>query len=81
MMSLANFKNMDPFILLSAVNMQLRDEYSSLDELCATNDIDNVTKLVYHFLRQLLLMTLVMLLNLYITSPCVEFYYTKSQHH
>ena len=40
MMSLANFKNMDPFILLSAVNMQLRDEYSSLDELCATNDID-----------------------------------------
>ena len=40
MMSLANFKTMDPFILLSAVNMQLRDEYSSLDELCATNDID-----------------------------------------
>ena len=40
MMSLANFKNMDPFILLSAVNMQLLDEYSSLDELCATNDID-----------------------------------------
>ena len=40
MMSLANFKNMDPFILLSAVNMQLRDEYSSLDELCATNDLD-----------------------------------------
>ena len=40
MMSLANFKNMDPFILLSAVNMQLRDEYSSLDELCSTNDID-----------------------------------------
>lgn len=31
---------MDPFILLSAVNMQLRDEYSSLDELCATNDLD-----------------------------------------
>ena len=40
MMSLANFKTMDPFILLSAVNMQLRDEYSSLDELCSTNDID-----------------------------------------
>lgn len=40
MMSLANFKTMDPFILLSAVNMQLRDEYTSLDELCSTNDID-----------------------------------------
>lgn len=40
MMSLANFKNMDPFILLSTVNMQLRDEFSSLDELCTTNDID-----------------------------------------
>lgn len=39
-MSLANFKNMDPFILLSTVNMQLRDEFSSLDELCTTNDID-----------------------------------------
>ncbi len=25
----------DPIMLLSAVNMQLRDYYSSLDELCA----------------------------------------------
>lgn len=40
MISLANFKNMDPFILLSTVNMQLRDEFSNLDELCTTNDID-----------------------------------------
>lgn len=39
-MSLEKFKTMDPFILLSAVNMQLRDEYSSLDELCRTHDID-----------------------------------------
>lgn len=38
--SLSNFENMDPFILLSAVNMQLRDAYSSLEDLCATNEID-----------------------------------------
>lgn len=40
MMSLDNYKTMDPFILLSAVNMQLRDEYSSLDDLCKAHDID-----------------------------------------
>ncbi len=28
----------DPFILLSYLNMKLRDEYSSLDELC--DDLD-----------------------------------------
>ncbi|MGN1280917.1 MAG: DUF4250 domain-containing protein [Succinivibrio sp.] len=39
-MSLDNYKNMDPFILLSAVNMYLRDEYDSLDELCRCRDID-----------------------------------------
>lgn len=30
----------DPFMLLSAVNMKLRDEYDSLDELCASLDVD-----------------------------------------
>ncbi|MDE6588470.1 MAG: DUF4250 domain-containing protein [Paramuribaculum sp.] len=30
----------DPFMLLSMVNMLLRDQYSSLDELCASEDID-----------------------------------------
>lgn len=30
----------DPFMLLSVVNTKLRDEYSSLDELCASLDID-----------------------------------------
>jgi len=30
----------DPFILLSQVNMKLRDEYSDLDELCAALDYD-----------------------------------------
>lgn len=40
MMSLERFKTMDPFILLSAVNMQLRDEYSSIEDLCKAHDID-----------------------------------------
>lgn len=30
----------DPMILLSTVNMKLRDEYPDLDELCAAQDID-----------------------------------------
>ncbi|MGN0232284.1 MAG: DUF4250 domain-containing protein [Muribaculaceae bacterium] len=30
----------DPIILLSYINMQLRDNYTSLDELCASLDID-----------------------------------------
>lgn len=30
----------DPVILLSFVNTKLRDEYSSLDELCAALDAD-----------------------------------------
>ncbi len=38
--SLKNFESMDPFILLSAVNMRLRDEYSSLDDLCLSEEID-----------------------------------------
>lgn len=30
----------DPFMLLSYVNTQLRDVYSSLDEFCKSNDVD-----------------------------------------
>ncbi len=30
----------DPFMLLSMVNMKLRDEYSSLEDFCKSNDID-----------------------------------------
>lgn len=30
----------DPMMLFSAVNMLLRDEYSSLDELCQREDVD-----------------------------------------
>ena len=30
----------DPFILLSLINTKLRDEYKSLDELCASMDVD-----------------------------------------
>lgn len=34
-----NFPN-DPMMLFSAVNMLLRDEYCSLDELCQREDVD-----------------------------------------
>ena len=30
----------DPMMLLSFINMKLRDQYDSLDELCASRDID-----------------------------------------
>lgn len=30
----------DPFMLLSMINMKLRDTYPSLDELCASESID-----------------------------------------
>lgn len=30
----------DPFMLLSMVNMKLRDTYDSLEELCAGEDLD-----------------------------------------
>lgn len=35
----------DPIMLYSAVNMKLRDQYSSLDDLCASESIDK-TELV-----------------------------------
>lgn len=30
----------DPFILYSFINTQLRDKYSSFEELCRKNDLD-----------------------------------------
>ncbi len=30
----------DPFLLFSFINMQLRDNYASLEEFCAANDAD-----------------------------------------
>ncbi len=36
----ARYETMDPYILLSAVNLKLRDHYDSLEELCATHEID-----------------------------------------
>ncbi len=38
--SLARFASMDPYILVSAVNMQLRDDYASLSDLCRAHEID-----------------------------------------
>lgn len=31
---------LDPFVLLSYVNTQLRDVYPNLDEMCASMDVD-----------------------------------------
>ena len=33
----------DPFMLISMVNMKLRDEYPSLQEFCKSNDIDEAS--------------------------------------
>ena len=39
-MNLSNFSNMDSNILLSIINMKLRDEFDSLDDLVRFYDID-----------------------------------------
>lgn len=36
---LERFETMDPYILLSAVNLKLRNDCSSLDDLCKTHEI------------------------------------------
>lgn len=47
----------DPVILLSFVNMKLRDEYDSLEDLCAALDADqgeiiaDLSTLSYHYDR------------------------------
>lgn len=42
-MNLANFESMDPVMLMSIVNMKLRDEYGDLDNLVKAFDIDKQT--------------------------------------
>ncbi|MFA0440740.1 hypothetical protein BCU70_13885 [Vibrio sp. 10N.286.49.C2] len=40
-MNLNNFIAMDPIMLMSIINMKLRDDFNGdLDELCASLDID-----------------------------------------
>ncbi|QGZ73137.1 DUF4250 domain-containing protein [Aeromonas hydrophila] len=39
-MNLNNFATMDVNMLLSLVNMQLRDRFDDLDDLCKTQDLD-----------------------------------------
>ncbi|MGL5290472.1 MAG: DUF4250 domain-containing protein [Vibrionaceae bacterium] len=39
-MNLNNFMNMDPNLLLSIINMKLRDQFSSLASLCVFYEID-----------------------------------------
>ena len=37
---LKRYETMDHYILVSAVNVQLRDEFSSLEDLCSAQEID-----------------------------------------
>lgn len=39
-MAFENYKTTDPYILCSMVNMKLRDENITLDELCKAYEID-----------------------------------------
>ncbi len=39
MLSLDNYKTMDPNMLLSFINTLLRDEFDSLEELCKVHDL------------------------------------------
>ncbi len=39
-MDLKNFANMDPVMLMSIVNMKLRDEFTDLDDLVRYFDIE-----------------------------------------
>lgn len=40
MMDLANFEKMDPIILMSIVNMKIRNEFGNLENLTKFFDID-----------------------------------------
>lgn len=40
-LDLDNYLIMDPYILLSIINMKLRDEYSSLEALCEDKNISS----------------------------------------
>lgn len=41
-MDFKNFSQMDPFMLLSIINLKLRDFYSTLDDLCEDLEINKV---------------------------------------
>ena len=47
-MNLNNFATMDVNMLLSLVNMQLRDRFDDLDDLCKTQDLDKETRVTRH---------------------------------
>ncbi len=42
-MDLSNYSTMDPSMLLSIVNMKLRNECSSMDDLAESYDLDSGT--------------------------------------
>lgn len=42
-MNLDNFETMDPVMLMSIVNMKIRDQYEDLDNLVKAFDIDKQT--------------------------------------
>ncbi|MDX1304056.1 DUF4250 domain-containing protein [Photobacterium sp.] len=42
-MSLANYQTMDPIMLMSIVNMKIRDEFGDLDSLISYFEIDKET--------------------------------------
>lgn len=42
-MDLKKFATMDVNMLLSLINMQLRDRYDDLDDLCKAQDLDKAT--------------------------------------
>lgn len=37
---LSRYETMDPYILMSAVNLKLRDEFANLEDLCKSLEID-----------------------------------------
>lgn len=39
-MEINNFKEMDPLMLYSIINLKLRDFYGSIDSLCEDNNIE-----------------------------------------
>lgn len=39
-MDIGNYKEMDPYMLLSIINLKLRDYYSNLDSMCEDLAID-----------------------------------------
>ena len=44
-MNLNNFATMDVNMLLSLVNMKLRDHYADLDDLCRAQDLDKEARI------------------------------------